>query len=55
VRRGATSPRISQARSAEEEIPTRLATSLMRSQRGAARIADLSHELIVLDTVVSFL
>jgi hypothetical protein len=45
----------SQARSAEEEIPTRRATSLMRSVRGGLRVADALDEFFLLDTGPGFL
>jgi hypothetical protein len=45
----------SQARSAEEEIPTRRATSLMRSVREDLRAADASDEFFLLDTGGGFL
>jgi len=45
----------SQARNAEEEMPTRRATSLMRSVHDALRVADASDEFFLLDTGASFL
>jgi hypothetical protein len=45
----------SQARRAEEEMPTRRATSLMRSVRDGLREADTSDEFFLLDTGASFL
>jgi hypothetical protein len=45
----------SQARSAEEEIPTRRATSLMRSFPEGLRAADASDEFFLLDTSPGFL
>jgi hypothetical protein len=50
-----TRPRVSQARSAEEEIPTRRATSLMRRGRLPLRSADSFDKFFVLDTAPSFL
>jgi hypothetical protein len=50
LRRGTISPRASHARSAEDEIPTRRATSLMRSGRATARFSDLPDKLFLLDT-----
>jgi hypothetical protein len=45
----------SQARRAEEEMPTRRATSLMRSVREGLREADASNEFFLLDTGSGFL
>jgi hypothetical protein len=50
VRRGTTNPSASHARSAEDEIPTRRATSLMRSGRVTLRFSDLADKLFLLDT-----
>ncbi len=60
VRRGATSPAISHARNADDEIPTRRATSLMRSKRFGEvppcnRVRDRLDEFFPLDTGDSFL
>jgi hypothetical protein len=45
----------SQARSAEDEIPKRRATSLMRSVRTGLRFADASDKFFLLDTGPGFL
>jgi hypothetical protein len=50
VRCGETRPKASQARKAEEEMPTRRATSLMRNVRGGLRAADVSDKFFLLDT-----
>jgi len=50
-----TSPKASQARNAEEEIPTRRATSLMRSVRAGWRAADALDKFFLLDTGPGFL
>jgi hypothetical protein len=60
VRSGATSPKVSHARSADEEIPTRLATSLMRKVRvvwciDALDKFDALDEFFLLDTGPGFL
>jgi hypothetical protein len=60
VRCGATSPTISHARNAEDEIPTRRATSLMRSRRlcealSCNRVRDWLDEFFPLDTGDGFL
>jgi hypothetical protein len=54
VRCGVTSPSVSQARNAEEEIPTRLATSLMRSAPPETRETDGSDEFFLLDITAGF-
>jgi hypothetical protein len=48
------SPRVSQARSAEEEIPTRRATSLMRSETPASRETDALDKFFLLDITTGF-
>jgi hypothetical protein len=45
----------SQARNAEEEMPTRRATSLMRRAGDGCREADASDEFFLLDTGADFL
>jgi hypothetical protein len=60
VRWGATRPAISHARNAEDEIPTRRATSLMRSMRRCEAppcntVRDWLDELFPLDTGGGFL
>jgi hypothetical protein len=60
VRCGATRPAISHARNAEDEIPTRRATSLMRNRRfggalGCNSVRDWLDEFFPLDTGGSFL
>ena len=55
MRCGETRPKASQARKAEEEMPTRSATSLMRSVRGGLRAADVSDKVFLLDTGPGFL
>jgi hypothetical protein len=47
-------PRASQARRAEEEIPTRRATSLMRKEAPASRETNGSDEFFFLDITTGF-
>jgi hypothetical protein len=55
VRCGETRPNASHARKAEEEMPTRRATSLIRSVRGGLRASDALDEFFLLDTGPGFL
>jgi len=54
VRCGETRPKASQARKAEEEMPTRRATSLMRNVRGGLRTANVSDKFFCLTPVPAF-
>jgi hypothetical protein len=54
VRFGATRPNASQARRAEEEMPTRSATSLMRNEASASREIDDLDRFFLLDITTGF-
>jgi hypothetical protein len=55
VRCGVTSPNASHARNAEEEMPRRRATSLMRKGRRPARFANSPDKFFLLDMGRGFL
>jgi hypothetical protein len=55
VRCGTTNPSVSHARKADDEMPTRRATSLMRSGRRPATFPDTGDKFFLLDTASGFL
>jgi hypothetical protein len=54
VRWGVINPSASQARNAEEEIPTRWATWLMRKEESGLREIDASDRFFFLDITTGF-
>ena len=55
MRCGEINPSASQERSAEEEMPSRAATSEMRKRLGAAKESDGLEKFFLLDTAPGFL